>query len=379
MQMAMTYPGSTPPPGFFIKEELDARGWGQRDLAFILGVHEQAVNMIVSGKRGISPEMAKALGQAFDVPAEFFANLQKAFDLSQARDPDPGVGRRARLQSVFPIREMIKRGWLHETDPAMLESQMMRFFEVNRLEDIRQLPHAAKKTTDGQYQDADHAQLAWLYRVRQIAKSMAVPSYSEKALRATCGRLRYLTVDPEEIRHAPKLLAECGVRFILVEPLPNSKIDGVCTWFEGAPVIALSMRLDRIDNFWFVLRHECEHALREHGRTSPPRIDEDIGASFAKNSDLPQEEKEANEAAADFCVPTRAIDDFIVRKSPFFSERDILGFARIQERHPGIVVGQLHWKTSRYDLLRKYLIKVRGLIAPYCMTDGWGQVAPVAL
>jgi HTH-type transcriptional regulator/antitoxin HigA len=185
--------------------------------------------MIVSGKRGLSPEMAKALGQAFDVPAEFFANLQKAFDLSQARDPDPGVGRRARLQSVFPIREMIKRGWLHETDPAMLESQMMRFFEVNRLEDIPQPPHAAKKTTGGQYQDADPAQLAWLYRVRQIAKSMVVSNYSEKALRTTCGRLRYLTVDPEEVRHAPRLLAECGVRLLLVEPLPNSKIDGVCT------------------------------------------------------------------------------------------------------------------------------------------------------
>jgi HTH-type transcriptional regulator/antitoxin HigA len=373
------YSGSTPPPGHFIKEELDARGWAQSDLAYILGCPVQAVNMIISGKRGISPEMAKALGQAFDVPAEFFANLQKAFDLSQARDPDPGVRRRARLQSAFPIREMIKRGWLHETDPAMLESQMMRFFEVNQLEDIPQLPHAAKKSTGGQYQDAEPAQLAWLYRVRQIAKSMVVPNYSEKALRTACGRLRYLMIDPEEVRHAPKLLAECGVRLILVEPLPNSKIDGVCTWLGDAPVIALSMRLDRIDNFWFVLRHECEHALREHGRISPLRIDEDIGASFAKNSDLPEEEKVANEAAADFCVPTRAMNDFIVRKSPFFSERDILGFARVQERHPGIVVGQLHWKTDRYDLLRKYLIKVRGLIAPYCMTDGWGQVAPVTL
>src|SRR5258708_946105 len=126
MQMALTYPGSTPPPGFFIKEELDARGWGQRDLAYILGVHEQAVNMIVSGKRGISPEMAKALGDAFDVPAEFFANLQKAFDLAQARDPDPDIARRARLQSSYPVREMIKRGWLEDTDGTMLEIQMAR-------------------------------------------------------------------------------------------------------------------------------------------------------------------------------------------------------------------------------------------------------------
>ena len=71
------YSGSTPPPGHFIKGELDARGWAQSDLAYILSCPVQAVNMIVSGKPGISPEMAKALGQAFDVPAEFFANFQK--------------------------------------------------------------------------------------------------------------------------------------------------------------------------------------------------------------------------------------------------------------------------------------------------------------
>ena len=78
---------SVPPPGFFIREELEARSLSQRDLAYILGCPEQVVNMIVSGKRGISPEMAKALGDAFDVPAEFFANLQNAYDLAKARDP----------------------------------------------------------------------------------------------------------------------------------------------------------------------------------------------------------------------------------------------------------------------------------------------------
>jgi len=137
--MMIYYTGSTPPAGYFIKEELDARGLSQSDLAYILGCPVQGVNLILSGKRGISPEMAKALGVAFDVPAAFFANLQMAFDLSQAREPDPGVARRARLQSVYPIREMIKRGWIEQTDdPGFLEIQMMRFFGVKDVEDI---PH----------------------------------------------------------------------------------------------------------------------------------------------------------------------------------------------------------------------------------------------
>ncbi len=66
-------------PGAYIKEEMEERDWSQRDLAFILGCSEQAINPILNGKRGISPEMAKALGDAFDVPAEFFANLQQAY------------------------------------------------------------------------------------------------------------------------------------------------------------------------------------------------------------------------------------------------------------------------------------------------------------
>ena len=73
-----------PHPGEFIREELEARGWLQRDLAYILGVPEQAVNMILAGKRGISPDMAKALGDAFDVHPEFFANLQKSFEMANA-------------------------------------------------------------------------------------------------------------------------------------------------------------------------------------------------------------------------------------------------------------------------------------------------------
>ena len=66
------------------------------------------------------------------------------------------------------------------------------------------------------------------------------------------------------------ILAESGVRFVIVEALPQAKIDGVCFWLDKqAPVIGLSMRYNRIDNFWFVLRHEIEHVLKGHGRDAP--------------------------------------------------------------------------------------------------------------
>ena len=75
-------------PGHYIQDEMAERGWSQRDLAFMLGVSEQAINPILNGQRYISSEMSKALGEAFDVPAEFFANLQQTYDSAHARTPE---------------------------------------------------------------------------------------------------------------------------------------------------------------------------------------------------------------------------------------------------------------------------------------------------
>ncbi|MEM6306608.1 MAG: HigA family addiction module antitoxin, partial [Pseudomonadota bacterium] len=101
-------------PATFIVEELEARGWAKSDLAYILGKSPQNLSRILNGKVDVSAEMAVSLGEAFDVPAEFFANLQKLYDLGQAKQPDPGVKTRAVWSSHFPVREMIGRGWIED-------------------------------------------------------------------------------------------------------------------------------------------------------------------------------------------------------------------------------------------------------------------------
>ena len=78
-------------PGSFIEEELDARGWSQADLAYILGMDVSQLNKLIKGSTSVTPDTAVALGDAFDMPAEFFMNLQKMFDLQKARKADPGV------------------------------------------------------------------------------------------------------------------------------------------------------------------------------------------------------------------------------------------------------------------------------------------------
>ena len=366
-----------PPPGYFIREELEAREWSQRDLAYVLGVPEQAVNMIISGKRGITADMAKALAGAFDVPPEFFTNLQKAYELSQARDADPNVVRKARLQSQYPIREMIKRGWLTDANVALLEAQMVHFFDVPSLDDVPYLAHAAKKAN---YDKVTPSQLAWLYRARQIAKEMPLKHhYSEKALREALGKLRLLMFDPEEARHVPRILAEVGVRYVIVETLPTAKIDGACFWLGKAPVIGMSLRYDRIDNYWFVLRHEIEHVLQSHGQAEDIIDAELEGEKASSDGNIPLEERIANAAASDFCVPVLEMESFIKRKSPFFSDRDVLGLAKRLQVHPGIVAGQLRRRLDKWTIFSKMLVKVRGYAISGAAVDGWGQIAPVSL
>jgi HTH-type transcriptional regulator/antitoxin HigA len=343
---------------------------------------ETAVARMVADKRPIDAKMALMLEEIFGVSASIFLALQQELDLARARlvtSPDPARADRAILYGDLPISEMIKRGWINAEsvrDTAKVEQELVRFFGVNSVSEIEILPHAAKKTSVSV--PATPAQIAWLYRVRQIAADMLTCAYSREAVLFSLVKLRGLMNSADGVARVPRVLAECGIRFVLVEALPASKIDGVCFWLnDKSPVIALSLRFDRIDNFWFVLRHELEHVLQQHGR-SAAMLDAELEKERAGTGpDVDQEERVANEAAQEFCIPSATLDAFVARKAPFFSEKDLVGFARILKVHPGIVAGQLQRKTKRYDRFRDHLVKVRELISPNAIKDGWGDVAPV--
>jgi HTH-type transcriptional regulator/antitoxin HigA len=84
------------PPGQFIREELEARHWTQTDLARVLDRPLQVVNEIVRGRKRITAETAKELAAAFGTSAELWLNLEAAYRLAHAKDPDPTIARRAK-------------------------------------------------------------------------------------------------------------------------------------------------------------------------------------------------------------------------------------------------------------------------------------------
>ena len=368
-------------PGQLIEALLDERGWTKRTLAVVLNIDESKINRLTSDRQPVSAEMAVLFEEAFGLDAQVFLSLQAAFDLAKARittAADPKRAARAQLHNGLPVADMIRRGWINASDVRdnAVESELLRFFRTNRLEDLEVLPHAPKKTQVSE--PPTPAQLAWLYRVRQIAGEMIVGRYSPESVAAVLPKLKQLLLSPEEARKVPRIMAEAGVRFLIVETVPGAKSDGVCFWLnDRAPVVAMTMRFDRIDNFWFVLRHEIEHVLREDGKDRVMLDTELQGDAATGNDGAPEEERLANEAAADFCVPKKMMDAFVARKAPFFHDRDILALAKMTNVHPGLIAGQIRRRTGKFHLFQNYLVKVRSSVLPSAVVDGWGSVYPI--
>ncbi|MDB4882380.1 MAG: Plasmid maintenance system antidote protein family, partial [Gemmatimonadetes bacterium] len=91
-------------------------------------------------------------------------------------------------------------------------------------------------------------------------------------------------------------------------------------------------------------------------------------------------ERLANAAAAEFCVPTQLLDDFMKRKGPLFTDTNIKQFAYANGLHPGIVAGQLRKRLSlgplgqkAWKLFSSHLEKVRPIIVASALVDGFGS------
>jgi HTH-type transcriptional regulator / antitoxin HigA len=361
------------PPGEFIKEELEARGWTQEDLAEITGRQPSVISGLVNGKRAVSPDVASDLSAAFGTTAQFWMNLETAYQLFAESRVDEAVVRKARLYAKAPVKEIIKRGWIAASNNLdVLEDRVLKFLEISSLDEEPKLCYAAKKSTS----TANPSQVAWICRAKKIAKGIRAAKFSNKAFADAMARLKELQANPEDIRHIPKVLAEGGVRFLLIESLPKGKIDGACFWLdEFSPVIVIAMRYDRIDHFWYLIGHEGGHIENKDALGGPPILDVDlVGEQAIPFEDKTEMEKRADLFAENFLVDKREMNNFIARFRPLYSKQKIKNFAARIGVHPAIVLGQLqHRKEVDWSHSREMLVKVRDILISSALTDGWGH------
>jgi HTH-type transcriptional regulator/antitoxin HigA len=367
------------PPGEFIMEELEARNWSQIELSEIIGRQPKVINDVILGKRSITPEIAKALGEAFGTSPQYWMNLESSYQLWLAKDTDNVISRRAKLYRIAPIKEMIRRHWIEPSrNIEVLEKQVMRFFGMKNLDQPIHFGHAARRGT----QEIIPSQNAWLFRAKQLAYAVHAKSFSDQSLRNGLVLLKKLLASAVEVKQAPKVLAEAGIRFVILEHLPQSRIDGVTFWLgDKIPVVALSLRFDRIDWFWYTLAHELSHVKQRDGlKNNVITLDTDL---VGDNTQPPLEKRTESERQADlfateFLVAQSELDNFILREQPLYRKPKILNFAHRIGVHPGIVVGQLQFRNEiHWSVHRKMLEKVRHIITQSALTDGWGQTLPI--
>lgn len=364
------------PPGEFIKEELEARGWTQDVLAEITGIAAPVISNIIKAKRAISVDIASSLAAAFGTTAQFWMNLETSYQLWTETRADSKVARKARLYAATPVNELVKRGWIEMAkDIDVLEERVLRFLDKDSLDEPSRLVYATKKATER----ANPSQVAWVHRAKVLARSMKAARFTDESFAKALKRLKEIRKNPEEIREVAKILADGGVRLILIEGLPKGKIDGASFWLdEHSPVIVLSMRYDRLDHFWFVLMHELGHVANRDALGGLPILDVNLvgddAISFEEKGDV---EKRADEFAESFLVEKREIETFIGRFRPLYSKQKIRNFSARIGVHPAIVLGQLqHRKEVDWSHSREMLVKVRQIVISGTLTDGWGNVPP---
>lgn len=363
-------------PGKILQDMLKERGWTQDELAVITGYSRTTINELISGKNGVTnPELAIALAAAFGNSPLDWMHWDSAYRLSQVLERPAQVHTSARLYDIAPIRDMQKRGWIAETkDVRKLEQELKAFFGVNSLESPPVFPVAFRRSVESA--DLGASERAWMFRARQMASALVGIGRFDSEKMGNCTKeLRDLAAYSKESRHIAPLLARYGVRFLVVEQLPGTRIDGATFWLnDSTPVIVMSARIDRIDNFWFTLMHECSHVANGDALS----LDSDL---FADHTAKPPQgsldvdiEARANEDAADYLIPKNEIESFIRRVSPLYSKERIIQFAHRIKLHPGIIVGQLQKRDEiGYSANREMLVKVRASVIETALTDGWGR------
>ena len=313
-------------------------GLKQKDFAEIIGSRSRA-SEILARKRGLTIEMIRAIHEHLKIPAELLIAHPREKDIEPS-DVD---------WTKFPVREMKKRGWfdLDLAEGKTGEQIVRSFFARTSAHDA---PVLLRKTLSGvQNEESRYAIYAWVARVLVRARDLRkvdvryVPgSITDEFLR----QIAKLSRSSDGPLLAREFLAMKGVTLVIEPHLPKTKLDGAAMLDEGAPVIGLTLRYDRVDYFWFTLMHELIHVQRHLGRQQTTFVDEDD----MSNDD--EKELEANIHAAEAFIPRqiwKSSDAYRTRK-----QDAVIRLADTLMIHPAIVAGRIQRETSNYRILKEF-------------------------
>lgn len=315
-------------------------GYEQKDLAKTLGSASRA-SEILNRKRPLSLEHIRALHSELRIPADVLLGRSSA-----------EVGLTDDQLKKLPVGEMIKRGWFSTNldDPKQV---LLQFKEFMAKVSLGATPVFMRRSIFGGITDATQmTTYAWLARVVLRARESKKTSvrFSQASLDIDflkqVSKLSSANTGP---KLAQEFLSMKGILLVAERELPGMKLDGaVIRDDDGTPIIGLSLRHDRLDNFWFTLMHELAHLLKHFSNQSVAFVDD------LANPDLSDpRESEADAIASECLIPRAVWSRAQAPKSR--SKEDIETLAGSLCISPAIVAGRIRKDTGNWAILSKYV------------------------
>jgi HTH-type transcriptional regulator/antitoxin HigA len=334
---------SVPPPTPIeaIRFVMDQKGMQQADLVPYIGSRSK-VSEILSGKRTLSLSMIRSLHAHLKIPAEILI-------LDGMSLPLDGGGVK---WDRYPVAEIVSRGWVTGFDPETQAEEIMRdlasqacadsyFTDQNRA-CLRQGARRSEK-------DNPYSMDAWILGVLARAKKIETGiKFNQNTIdKSFIVRVIYLSGLKDGPLRAMEFLQNKGIKMVVVPHFKRTYIDGAALINKkGQPVIALSLRYDRLDNFWFTLAHELAHLALGHVH----RVE---GQCIIDNLDLiePQNEieNEADELARESLIPDQLWTSHPARKTG--KPKDIVDLASRADIHKSIVAGRIRYERNNHRIL----------------------------
>lgn len=305
------------------------QGLTARDLIPILGSRSK-VSEVLSRSRPLTLSMIRALHEELGIPAAV---------LIQRSDSEKG-GVKELNWATFPVREMVSRGWIKET----IEELKGFFAEISN-DGILAVRYRKAKHIRSAGKLNEQALLAWLARVANLAASADIGRGFDPAAfdKDVLKRLVRLSVSSDGPLKARDYLREMGVALVIEPNLTGLHLDGAAIQSKkNCPIIALTLRYDRVDSFWFTLMHELGHILL-HSSSEAGGFFDDLDL---ESSDDPFE-AEADAFAIETLIP---MEEW--KRSPasrLRSPEAVLHLAKKLGINPAIVAGKMRheWKAYR--------------------------------